>query len=187
MSYRPVIPRSVQIFLWLTVPTSVYGLWQAVAPYEITWWRIKSPPITDIERYAELRPLTERALQVDYLMDKMPEDFVAKPEHRARIRRRQRNTGQRFRAQYALAPTLVYRVISLRAVRQRAWRYTPYYVMLDPAFHSTQHDLLKVLRPIAGRRQLEIEIHKVESGFTLVVMKPKGEEPLPYWASPVDD
>ncbi len=186
MSSRPVIPRSIRIFLWLAIPTSIYGIWQSVAPHEITWWKIESPPVTAIERYAELRPFTERALRADYLMDKTPEGTVAGVDRRARIQRRQRNTGQRFRAQYALTPTLVYRVNSLRAVRRRALRHQPYYLILDPTFHSTLNDVLKVLRPIARRRQLAITIHQVDSGYTLVVMKHEGDEPPPYWASASD-
>jgi len=181
------MPTYLRIFLWLTIPVSTYGMWQSLDHHEVTWWKVRARSPTAIEEYAQLRPLTQRALQVDYLMDKTPEGSVANPDRWARIQRRQENTGQRFRAQYALAPSIVYRIIHLHAVRQRAWRHEPYYLILDPAFHSKPQDVLELLHPIAVKRQLDLETHRVLSGYTLVVMKRRGEERLPYWAASAGD
>lgn len=181
MSPRPRPDLYPSIFLWCALGTTLFGLWRAFEPQVLAWWRIEAPPSTSIQRYERLRPFTRRAVEVDYLMDKTPEGAVSDPKRWNRIQQRQRDTGQRFRAEFALAPTQVRRLKSLAEVRRRAARRQTYYVIVDPDFHSDLRDVVKVLLPIAKKHGLVLETHKVK-GSSLVVMKPEGEEPLPYWA-----
>ncbi len=84
---------------------------------------------------------------------------------------RKQSEGTRFfRAQYVLAPVLVHQVYGLSQVRKRAERSEVYYLLFDPSFHSSLHDVLGVLSPIARQRQQNLAVHRTPKGLAVIVL-----------------